>query len=103
MSVPNTTATGAAVNNTNKKVIVKNCAAITDRICEVKKIYKQIIPPKIDIEMPLYNLIEYSNAYPKTSGSLQEYYRGESALNDNNEIIGFPANNNRASFKFKLK
>ena len=40
MSVPNTTATGAAVNNTNKKVIVKNCAAITDRICEVKKIYK---------------------------------------------------------------
>ena len=25
--------------------------------------------PKIDIEMPLYNLIEYSNAYSKTSGS----------------------------------
>ena len=40
MSVPNTTATGAAVNNTNKKVIVKNCAGITDRICEVKKICK---------------------------------------------------------------
>ena len=31
--------------------------------------------------MPLYNLIKYSNNYPKTSGSLWQYYRDES--NDN--------------------
>ena len=31
--------------------------------------------------MPMYNLIEYSNNYSKTSGSLWEYYKGET--NDN--------------------
>ena len=52
--------------------------------------------------MPMYNLIEYSNAYSKTSGSLWQYYRDEQALNANGEIIDFSANNNNsASFKFK--
>ena len=37
MSIPNTTTTGAAANNTNKKVIVENCAGITYRIYEAKK------------------------------------------------------------------
>ena len=31
--------------------------------------------------MPLYSLIEYSDNYSKTSGSLWQYYRDE--LNDN--------------------
>ena len=31
--------------------------------------------------MPMYNLIEYSNNYSKTSGSLWQYYRNEP--NDN--------------------
>ena len=31
--------------------------------------------------MPMYDLIEYSNNYAKTSGSLWQYYRDES--NDN--------------------
>ena len=30
--------------------------------------------------MPMYNLIEYSNSYSKTSGSLWQYYRDEPAL-----------------------
>ena len=30
--------------------------------------------------MPMYNLIEYSNAYSKTSGSLWQYYRDQPAL-----------------------
>ena len=52
--------------------------------------------------MPMYNLIEYSDAYSKTSGSLWQYYRDEPALNANGRIIDFPANNsNSASFKFK--
>ena len=32
----------------------------------------------IDIVMPMYYLIEYSDNYLKTSGSLREYYRDES-------------------------
>ena len=38
----------------------------------------------------------------KTSGSLWQYYRDELTLDNNNNIIDFPANNNNsASFKFK--
>ena len=52
--------------------------------------------------MPMYNLIEYSNAYSKTSGSLWEYYGDEPALDNNDNIIDFPADNkNSISFKFK--
>ena len=52
--------------------------------------------------MPVYNLIEYNDAYLKTSGSLWQHYRDEPALEDNNNIIDFPANNNKStSFKFK--
>ena len=31
--------------------------------------------------MPMYNLIEYSDDYSKTSGSLWQYYRDESTDN----------------------
>ena len=54
--------------------------------------------------MPMYGLIEYSDNYSKTSGSLWEYYRDEPVLNNNGAIIDFPAdNNNSALFKFKTK
>ena len=90
-----------AVNNTNKKVIFKNYAPFTD--CITEKNNTQVgNAQKIDIVMPMYNLIEYSDVYWKTSGSLWQYYRDEPALNANDEIIDFPANNNySASCKFK--
>ena len=54
--------------------------------------------------MPIYNLIEHSDAYLKTSGSLRQYYRDEPTLDANNNIIDFPAkNNNSNSYKFKWK
>ena len=37
--------------------------------------------------MPMYNLIEYSDNYPKTSGSLWEYLRDKSALNDDGDTV----------------
>ena len=43
--------------------------------------------------MLMYSLLEYSDAYSKTSGSLWQYYRDEPALDDNNNI-DFPAHNN---------
>ena len=52
--------------------------------------------------MPMYNLIEYSDAYLKTSGSLRQSYRDEPVLGTNDNITDFPASsNNSASFKFK--
>ena len=72
ITVNNTTAAGAAVNNTNKKVIFKNCTPFTNCISKVNK--EQIDNAEyIDIVMPMYNLIEYSDNYTKTSGSLWQY------------------------------
>ena len=70
ISVNNTAAAGAAVNNNNnKKVIFKNCAPFTNCISEIHN--TQIYNAKdIDIVMPMYNLIEYSDSYAKTTGSL---------------------------------
>ena len=111
ITVPNTAAEDAAVNNTNKKVIFKNCAPFTNCITEINNIqideaqaewYSILILKLIDILMPMYNLIEYNDAYLKISESLWQRYRDEPALEDNNNIIDFPANNNKStSFKFK--
>ena len=52
----------------------------------------------------MYNLIEYSDTYLKTSASLWQYYKDEPALDNDGNIIDFPDdNNNSALFKFKQK
>ena len=69
ISVNNNAAQGAAANNTNKKVIFKNCAPFTNCISEINN--TQIDNAKdIDIVMTMYNLIEYSDNYAKTTGRL---------------------------------
>ena len=45
----------------------------------------------------MYNVIEYSDAYSKLSRSLWQYYRDQPALNTNDSIIDFPANNNHSA------
>ena len=76
----------------DKGVVFKNCAPITNCISEINN--TQVDNAKdIDIVMPMYNLIEYSDNYAKTPGSLWQYYRNE-------------PNNNLAdseSFKFTVK
>ena len=48
--------------------------------------------------------MEYSDNYSEASGSLWQYYRDESFLNDNGVFTDFPADdNNKALFKFKTK
>ena len=54
------------------------------------------------LKKPMCNLVEYSDAYFKTSRSLLQCYRDEPTLDANDDIIDFPANdNNNVSFKFK--
>ena len=49
----------------------------------------------------MYNLIEQSGAYSKKSGSLWEHYIDEPTLDNNGNIMDFPANNdNSVLFKF---
>ena len=54
--------------------------------------------------MEMYNLIEYSDNYSKTSINLWQYYRDELALNDLGANFDFPDDNNdSALFKFKTR
>ena len=76
IKILNTVAAIASPNNRNKNVIFKNCAPFTDFI---SKINKTQVNNAIDlgIIMPMYNLIEYSDTFSKTRGSLCRYYRDE--------------------------
>ena len=80
------------VDQRDKGVIFKNCAPFTNCKSEINN--TQVDNAKdIDIVMPMYNLIEYSDNYAKTTGSLWQYFRDE-------------PNNNLAdseSFKSKIK
>ena len=78
-TVPNAAAVGGAVNNANKKVIFKSCAPFTDYITEMNNTQVDDAQ-KIEVLMSMYNLIEYSDAYLMTSGSLWQYYRDEPTL-----------------------
>ena len=53
--------------------------------------------------MPIYNLIEYSDNYAKTTGSLWQYCKDIPARNNNNEIVDFTGANTTDSFNFKAK
>ena len=64
--VPNTAAADAPVSNTNKKVIFKSCAPFTSFITLINNTQVEDAQ-EIDIVMPMYNLIKYSDAYSKTS------------------------------------
>ena len=58
----------------------KNCAPFTDCISEINN--NQIDNAKyVDVVTPMYNLIEYSDNYLKTSVRLWQYYRYDT--NDN--------------------
>ena len=57
ITVNNTAAAGGDANNTNKKVIFKNCAPFTNCISKINN--TQIDKAEYtDIVMPMYNLIE---------------------------------------------
>ena len=102
ITVNNTAAADAAENNTNKKVIFQNCAPFTNVISEINN--TQIDNAKDnDIVMPMYNLIEFSNNYSKTAGSLWQYYKDIPAVNNDNAAVNITDNNLTDSFNFKVK
>ena len=72
-------------NNTNKEVIFKNCAPFTDCMSKINN--TQVDNAKdIHIVMLMYNLIEYSNNYSETCGSLWQYCRDEPPITAANTI-----------------
>ena len=102
ITVNNTAAADGDANNTNRKVLFKNCSPFTNCISEINN--TQIDNAKdIDIVMNAYNLLEYSDNYSKTSGSLWQYCKDIPAVDNNNTIVGFAENNLTDLFNFKVK
>ena len=76
----------------DKEVTFKNCAPFTKCISRTNNTDIDNAHD-IDIVMPMYNLIEYSDNYSKTSGSLLQYY-----IDDHNDNL-----TDSESFKSKVK
>ena len=75
----------------NKSVAFKNNAPFINCISKINGI--QIDNAEdLDVVMPMYNLLEYSKNYKKTTGSLWNYYRDEPSN---------PLSSNSESFKYK--
>ena len=88
ITVPNTAAADVEANNTNKKVVFKNCPPFINCISETNN--TQVDNAKyVVIVMPMYNLIEYSDSYSKTSGSLGQYCKDIPAVKNNVNIVEF--------------
>ena len=86
-------------DNVKEKVFFKNCALFTDSISEINN--TQIDNAKdIDLILPIYKLIEYSDNYSKALGSLWQYYSNELALNNAGPFNNFTGNN--VSFNLKI-
>ena len=77
----------------NKNLVFKNCALFTNYTSKINN--NQIDNAEdLDIMIPMYNLLGYSNIYGKTLASLQQCFRNEP---DHNGIIY------SESFKFRSR
>ena len=80
-------------------VAFKNCAPFTRCVTHINDEHIET-SENLDIIMPMYNLIEYSDNYSDSSGSLYQFKRDESPMNDNNNPLNITWNNS-SSFKYK--
>ena len=81
--------------NAATQVVFKNCAPFKNCRTEINDTFVDYAD-FINITMPMYNLIEYSDNYSDTSGSLWNFKRDEI---DNNANV--TNDNNAPSFKYK--
>ena len=75
----------------NRFLAFKNNAPFTNCISKINNVLIDNAED-LDIVMPMYNLLEYSKNYRKTTGSLWNYYRDEPSD---------PLSSNSESFKYK--
>ena len=88
----------AEAANANTRLALKNCAPFTKCNLEINDEHVDTAE-NLDITMPMYNLIEYSDNYQDSSASLYQYKRDEppeaNAINDLTV-------NNSSSFNYKV-
>ena len=92
--------TNVAGGNNNTKVAFKNCSPF--RKCRIE-INETFIDEAdfINITMPMYNLIEYSDNYSDTSGSLCQFKRDEIEKDADLTVDAQHIPNNSSSYKYK--
>ena len=88
----------AAAANNNTKLALKNCAPFTKCNLEINDEHVDTAE-NLDIVMPMYNLIEYSDNYQDSSATLYQYKRDEPPDNIANNLTQV----NSTSFKYKIK
>ena len=80
-------------------VAFKNCVPFTRCVTHINDAHVETAE-NLDIIMSMYNLIEYSDNYADSSGSLYQFKRDESPMNDAGNTLNV-ALDNSASFKYK--
>ena len=87
--------------NYNKKLSLKNNAPLTSCILEIDNTLIDNAED-LDIVMPMYNLLEYSKNYRKTTGSFWNYYRDEpdSGIGGKNNNVNYSIKDSK-SFDYK--
>ena len=88
---------GTGGNNTTR-LSLKNCAPFTKCNLEINEEHVDTAE-NLDIVMPMYNLIEYSDNYQDSSATLYQYKRDEPP--EANAIADLTVNNS-SSFKYKI-
>ena len=84
--------------NNNTRLALKNCAPFTK--CNLENNNEHVdTAENLDIVMPMYNLIEYSDNYQDSSATLYQYKRDEPP--EANAIDDLKSNNS-SSFKYKI-
>ena len=87
----------AVVADTN--VVFKNCALFARCVTHINNEHVETAK-NLDIIMSMYNLLEYSDNYAESSGSLYRFKRDESPMNDNNNHLNVTLDN-LVSLKYK--
>ena len=87
-----------AAANANTRLALKNCASFTKCNLEINDEHVDTAE-NLDITMPMYDLIEYSDNYQDSSATLYQYKRDEPP--EANAIADLTADNS-SSFKYKI-
>ena len=83
----------------NTNVAFKNCAPFTRCVTHINDEHIETAE-NLDIIMPMYNLIEYSDNYADYSGSQYQFKIDESPMNNDENALNV-ALDNSTSFKYK--
>ena len=85
---------------TDTNVSFKNCAPFTRCVAHINDEHVETAE-NLDIIMPMYNLIQYSDNYSDSSESLYQFKREESPMNNDGNPLNVALNNDSSSFKYK--